>query len=100
MPALLRRICGCESNGAPDAPINWTAQNGYTTASGGGQVLDSTWNGTSRSPGWKVVYGSDVGAPQYDKARLAPPEVQRTVLVRAFNRQGTGPWVSSRGCWG
>lgn len=92
MPGLLRRIGGCESAGDPNAPINWTAQNKHSTASGGFQILDSTWHG------WTKAYAPDlVNIP---KARLAQPSDQLRVARAAFERQGTGPWVSSRRCWG
>lgn len=93
MPGQLRRIGGCESAGSPTAPINWTAQNRRSTASGGFQIIDSTWRS------WAVRYGSEVGAPNYAKARLAPPSVQLTVALGAYQAGGTSPWKASRGCW-
>src|SRR5207249_659785 len=39
------RIRGCESHGRPDAPADYKAENPSTTASGGYQILDSTWAG-------------------------------------------------------
>lgn len=93
MPGLLRRIGGCESSGAgPTGAINWTAQNRTSSASGGFQILDSTW------AGWVKAYAPDL-VGKYAKARLAPPEDQLRVARAAFERQGTGPWKASRGCW-
>lgn len=92
MPVVLRRIGGCESAGAPDAPINWAAQNRHSTASGGFQILDSTWDG------WVRAYAPDL-VGMYQKARLAPPADQLRVARAAFERQGTGPWRASRRCW-
>lgn len=93
IPALLRRIGGCESSGRPDGPLVWNAQNRTSSASGAFQILTSTWRG------WATAYGSDVGAPNYPRAKDAPASVQTTVAVRAFNRQGSGPWAASRSCW-
>lgn len=95
MPALLRRIGGCESSGSPTGPLRWTAVNRQgSSASGAFQIIDKTWRS------WASAYGSDVGATQYTRALYAPPSVQLTVATRAFNRQGSGPWKASRGCWG
>ncbi len=92
MPGLLRRIGGCESSGDPDAPINWTAQNKHSSASGGFQIIDSTW------ASWTEAYAPDIHG-KYAKARYAAPEEQLRVARAAFERQGTGPWKSSQRCW-
>lgn len=100
MPVTLRRIGGCESGGGPTAPINWTAKNRRSSASGGFQILTSTWYDPTRGTGWAVTYGADVNATAYERAMDAPPAVQLTVARRAFERQGAAPWNASRGCWG
>lgn len=92
MPGMLRRIGGCESAGHPEAPINWTAQNRHSSASGGFQIIDSTW------AGWVKAYAPDL-VGMYAKARMAPPSDQLRVARAAFERQGTGPWAASRHCW-
>lgn len=79
------RIQGCESWGDPDAPPNYTAENlSGSTASGAAQYLDSTWAG----------YGG------YSRAMYAPPAVQEERFRHDLATVGTGPWASSRGCWG
>lgn len=89
-----RRIGGCESSGDPTGPLLWTKQNPHSTASGAYQDLDSTWST------WAKLYGSDVDASSYARAMFAPPDVQQVVNERAFEAQGTAPWLSSRACWG
>jgi hypothetical protein len=93
MPALLRRIGGCESSGDPEGPLVWTAQNPHSSASGAFEEVDGTWRS------WARAYGTDVGAPAYARAYLAPPSVQLTVAERAFAAQGSTPWNESRSCW-
>jgi hypothetical protein len=93
MPRLLRRIGGCESAGNPDAPINWAAQNRHSTASGGFQILNSTW------AGWVKAYAPDL-VGMYQRARDAPAADQLRVALAAFERQGPGAWNASRRCWG
>lgn len=83
MPSLLRRIGGCESDGSPTAPINYTAQNPDSTASGGFQFLDTTWN---RFHGFL-------------RAKDAPPAIQDSYAERTFAEDGTSPWISSESCW-
>jgi muramidase (phage lysozyme) len=100
MPGLLRRIGGCESAGAPDAPINWTAQNRHSSASGGFQILDRTWRGWQQAYGGGGFVDTDGVVHVYSRALEAPPEYQLRVALGAFERQGTGPWRASRGCWG
>lgn len=93
MPRQLRRIGGCESSGAPDAPIDWKAQNRTSSASGGFQIIDSTWRS------WAKSYGAAVEASQYARAVHAPPSVQLHVALAAWRAQGPSPWNESRSCW-
>lgn len=93
MSSLLRRIGGCESAGHPDAPIRWQAENPTSTASGGFQILDSTWRGWARS------YGAGTDAAAYGHAASASPATQTVVAQRALDAQGTAPWRASRACW-
>ena len=81
---ILRRIGGCESAGSASAPIDYTAQNPVSTASGGYQILDSTW--------------ADYDG--YSKAKYAPPSVQDEKALLLYEADGTHPWVSSEACWG
>lgn len=81
--SLHDRIEGCESYGDPNAPPNYLAENHHSTASGAAQYLDSTWN--------------DYGG--YRRAMQAPPSVQEERFTADLAR-GTGPWESSRSCWG
>lgn len=71
------RIRACESGN------NYKALNGMSTASGGWQILDSTWAG----------WGG------YKRAYLAPNEVQDAKALELFNRRGTQPWDASYACW-
>ena len=83
MFATLGRIGGCESNDSPSGPINYQAQNPTSTASGGFQILDTTWN----------FYGG------YQSAKDAPPDIQLEKAVELYAQRGTEPWVSSESCW-
>lgn len=78
VPDILARIRACESGN------NYTAQNRSSSASGAYQFLDSTWGG----------YGG------YVRAMYAPPAIQDQYALITYNRSGTAPWASSRGCWG
>lgn len=99
MPRTLRRIAGCESNGQPDAEINWTAANRYSTASGGFEDLDSTWQNWSAR--FRDAIISEIGQDptQWGRAMYAPPEVQLKVNLHAYLEDGTSPWTASRSCW-
>lgn len=81
---MLRRIGGCESADAPTAVIDYQAQNPISTASGGFQILDSTWGN----------FGG------YSKARYAPPSIQIAEAEQLYGAEGTRPWISSESCWG
>lgn len=77
------RIRGCESgSGYAGAPI-YIAQNSTSTASGAYQFLDSTW----------------ANYKGFEKARLAPAEVQEEKAFETFMRRGTQPWNASYACW-
>jgi hypothetical protein len=85
LPRMLKRIGGCES-GQPSSPaskIRYHAQNPTSTASGGFQELDSTWDGYMG----------------YKKARHAPPRIQRRHAKKLYKKYGTQPWLASRSCW-
>lgn len=88
IPALLRRIGGCESVGRPDGELVWTAQNRRSSASGAFQYLRTTWNNFKG----------------YAAAKFAPASVQIERAVSDFylwqKRGGGGPWAQSRHCWG
>lgn len=84
IPNLLRRIAGCESDGAPYADIIWNAQNPTSTASGGFQIEDGTW--------------ADFDG--YAKAKYAPPSIQTQKAEELLAERGTEPWLSSESCWG
>lgn len=93
MSGLLRRIGGCESNGAPDAPLAWTKWNrGGSGANGAFQDMGSTWQG------WEREFGTD-GYPFTTEAAYAPPAEQVWVNQHALDHGGTGPWTSSESCW-
>ena len=83
LPVVLKRIGGCESNGSPTAKIDYRAQNRYTTASGGFQFLDSTWDNFRG----------------YRRAMHAPPRVQKIKAKRTLRNHGTRPWAASQHCW-
>lgn len=83
LPLTLRRIGGCESAGSPTAKINYKAQNPISTASGGFQFLDTTWNDYRG----------------YKRAKDAPPSTQKRRAIIEYKRNGTNPWVSSKACW-
>lgn len=78
------RIRGCESGSGVKGAGIYTAQNRISTASGAYQFLDSTW----------------ANYKGYEKARLAPPEVQEEKAYQTFAASGTSPWNASYLCWG
>ncbi len=83
LPKILLRIGGCESAGSPTAKINYRAANPTSTATGGFQFLDSSWD--------------DYGG--YSRAMYAPPAVQNRKAEETLREDGTAPWVSSESCW-
>lgn len=84
LPWLLTIIGRCESTGTRYKSIDYRAQNPISTASGGWQELDTTWN---------HFHG-------YAKARYAPKRDQRIHADMLYHEEGTSPWVSSESCWG
>lgn len=89
IPPTLRRIGGCESHGSPTAPLDWTAHNPHSSASGAFEELDSTWQG------WEAQWGAE----RVGRALWADEAEQVRVAVAAYQHEGTRPWVSSEGCW-
>lgn len=77
LPALLLRIRRCESHD------DYHAQNPRSTASGGWQILDSTWQ---RYKG-------------YRRAVDAPRSVQDEKALTLYAQRDTEPWRASQGCW-
>jgi hypothetical protein len=84
LPPLLKIIGSCESAGSRHAKIRWRAQNPTTSASGGFQIMDGTWNGFRG----------------YIHAKNAPPRIQKIKAKGLFKKHGTSPWLSSISCWG
>lgn len=92
----LRPIAGCESSYAhrPEGEPVWDRLNQQgSSASGGLQMLD----GTYRS--WVASYWPEY-AGRWARAAHAPDWFQMELGMRAYERQGSTPWRSSRGCWG
>ena len=90
----LRPIAGCESSYVhrPHGEPVWDRYNMQgSTASGGLQILNGTWDG------WKHAVPEAV---QYARAAHAPDWIQMEVGMRAYDRNGTTPWNASRYCWG
>lgn len=83
MPPILKRIGGCESGSGPDTAINYRAENSSSTASGGFQFLDSTWDNYDG----------------YARAMDAPPSVQIAKAEEKLAKDGTSPWAASEECW-
>lgn len=73
-------IIKCESGGNPKA------QNPSSTASGLLQFINGTW----------AAYGGLEFAPTAKQATVAE---QMIVAERAYAREGTTPWNSSKSCW-
>lgn len=92
---VLVAIRWCEAGrylGLPFGQTNYSARtHGYSGASGGYQILRSTWLS------WRTYVP---GAEQYDAAYLAPSDIQDAVAQAALSRNGTTPWNPSRSCWG
>jgi hypothetical protein len=92
LPPILRRIGPCESTGVVTNPINYTAESKKTSASGGFQFIDSTWDGLDGVKG--------DGYMGYMRAMYAPPYIQDQAAIKLNKESGTSPWVSSKYCWG
>lgn len=94
VPWTLRVIGWCEGGrylGLEFPLTNYAALNQQgSTASGGYQVLDSTWRT------WRTYVA---GAGVYERAVHAPDFVQDAVATAAYHREGTTPWNASRSCW-
>lgn len=92
-PERLWRIMWCESGrpyGLPAYEPNWYITNlhGDSTSSGGAQFVDGTWR-AYRPP----------AAAGYARAYQAPWFLQLQAANALYADKGTGPWVSSSGCW-
>jgi hypothetical protein len=85
LPAVLRRIRGCESGSGPTSPGNYSAENGSSSASGAFQFTSGTW---------RSVTGLRPPASAYSRA------VQDRAAIKHYRDVGTSPWNASRGCWG
>lgn len=68
----------CESSN------NYQAESTISTASGGYQFLDTTWQG------YKTGYA---------RAKDAPPSVQDKIATREYAKNGDSPWLESKPCW-
>lgn len=84
LPRMLKRIGGCETRNSPTARINYKSQNPSSTASGGFQFLDTTWD---RYMGYKEAW-------------KAPHRVQNKKAIITYKKEGTKPWYASKPCWG
>jgi hypothetical protein len=74
---VMARIRQCESKS------DYQAANASSSASGGWQIIDSTWGG----------FGG------YKRAKDAPPGVQDAKAAQLVAARGTQPWNASRKCW-
>lgn len=74
---------------------HYRAQNPYSSASGAGQWIRSTW-GVVRS--WAVVDGKQVGL-KYSEAKYAPAWVQDAVYIAVWKRGHLSMWAGT-GCPG
>lgn len=95
VPPLLRTVRWCEAGrylGLPHPETNYQARtHGEDGASGGYQMLASTWRA------WAAAAGVDVSA--WPSAYLAPDWVQDQVATYGYQTHGTAPWTPSRSCW-
>jgi len=78
---LMSTIIACESG------YNQYAKNKYSTASGYGQFIASTWRSTMRS------MGRDVNTSPFEG------EINIEATAYVLSVQGTRPWNASKGCW-
>jgi hypothetical protein len=84
LPHILLRIGGCESDSGPESQIEYHAQNPTSSASGGFQIEDGTWDGQ-----FGVVHAKDT-----------TPDEQNLAAKKLYDQRGTEPWYPSEGCWG
>jgi hypothetical protein len=70
---------------------HWRASNPYSSASGAGQWLDSTWRGVAR---WVKVDGVYV-ARSYSRAKHAPAWVQDAAFVHVWRHNGLSMWAGT-----
>jgi hypothetical protein len=95
MPFVAKAVAACESGArradgsAVIGTHDWRADNPRSTASGGFQFLDGTWQRVA----------SRIGATEYARAKHAPPSVQIAAFVDLRSRKGLAPWRASKGCW-
>jgi hypothetical protein len=85
VPPILKRIGGCESgHWDPHSKIDYTAQNEHSSASGGFQITDQTWNGFKG----------------YKHAKDAPKRIQIwKAKLLLHDSMGLLHWSESRICW-
>ena len=85
LPHILRRIGGCESgHHDPNSEINYRAQNPVSSASGGFQIEDITWDHFKG----------------YRHAKDAPKRIQIwKAKLLLHSKTGLRHWDASRSCW-
>lgn len=95
VPQQLRVIMWCEAGSYLSLPryeTNYAAMtHGHDGASGGAQMLGSTWLT------WAREIGVDVA--RWPRAYLAPAFVQDLVATHGYHTRGTSPWGPSASCW-
>lgn len=92
---LRQRIGGCETVHNPLGKIAYKQPNLFgSSASGGFQILDSTW------VQWIRRFRPDL-LGVYRRALDAPPVLQDEIAMDALTTKGieTQPWNASRRCW-
>ena len=94
VPRELVPIRWCEGGtyiGLPFGQTDYDAYtHGYRGASGGYQIVRSTWHSWRRHV---------PGAERWDIAAHAPSWVQDAVATAGFRLEGKRPWYPSIGCW-
>jgi hypothetical protein len=88
-----------DRHGNKTGEINWLEDsNPKSTASGGGQAINSTWRSWTRPNNYG--YGTLAGSNQYSRMVHAPRLVQLRMIDRVMSSpEGMKPWYDSKGCW-